>query len=275
MDANLTKQKAELAIEEKEVQAKEFFLSFPGKKRYFIYALLILLIPIYFIAKYSVAAVYMHNFQKQAIIAHPAIFTSLPVQIIEAKALSISGDSYSAYAQIKNPNKDLIASELDYSFHFLDSSGNEISPSPISGSTYILAGEQKYILVPTIHLSQAPASVKVEIQDPQWKRRINIPNIIIKSGIPKFGDQTSPIGFYIDNTFTNQSIYTLGDVKINAIVKDKDGNVIAVTQSVASTVKPQETREYKMFWPLPVAAKVQGYPQIIVETNPFDPNNLQ
>lgn len=275
MDPQLEKEKAELAIEEKEVQTKEFFLSFPSKKRYFIFALLILLIPIYFMAKYSIAAVYLHNFQKQAIIAHPAVFSSLPVQIIEAKALSISGDSYSAYAQIKNPNKDLIASELDYAFHFLDASGNEISPSPVSGSTYILAGEQKYILVPTIHLTQAPASVKVDIQAPQWKRRISIPNIIIKSGIPKFGDQTSPQGFYIDNTFTNESVYTLGQVKINAIVKDKSGNVIAVTQSVANTVSPNETREYKMFWPLPIAGKVQGYPQIILETNPFDQNNLK
>lgn len=275
MDPALEKEKAELAIQEKEVQTKEFFLSFPSKKRYFIFTLLVLLIPIYFIAKYSVAAVYLHNFQKRAIIAHPAVFSSLPVQIIAAKALSISGDSYSAYAQIKNPNKDLIASQLDYSFHFLDANGNEISPSPVSGSTYILSGEQKYILVPTIHLAQAPSSVKVDITDPQWKRRIIIPNIIIKSGIPKFGDQTSPQGFYIDNTFTNESVYTLGQVKINAIVKDKGGNVIAVTQSVANTVSPNETREYKMFWPLPIAAEVQGSPQIILETNPFDPNNLK
>jgi uncharacterized protein YcfL len=270
----IQKEKIELEIIEKEVETKEFFMSFSSKKRHFIIALLILFIPAYFIAKYSVAALIVHNFQKNAIGAHQSSVTNLPISILDVQALSILNNNYSAYALIKNPNKELIASDLKYTFHFFDASGEEMLATP-EASTYILSGEQKYVVEPNVKLQKAPAKVTVAIVDPLWKKRLSIPNIIIRSGIPQAGDQTNPDGYFINSSFTNQSVYTLATVTVNAVVFGPGHKVIAVTQRVESTVNPGETRNYKMYWPLPIAANVQGNPQIIVEVNPFDPNNLK
>ncbi len=272
--SDFQKEKIEIEIQEKEIETKEFLQSFSKGKRYAIYALGILLIPIFFIAKYSVSATYLHFFKvNREIGVHEAIVTNLPVQILETNALSILGSSYSAYALIKNPNKDLVASELKYVFHFQDAEGKDLVSQ--EGKTFILGGEQKYIVMPNVKIFQAPVSVKVEITDPVWKRRLSLPNVVLKSGVPKYGDQTDPIGFYISNSLYNQSTYTLGTVKVNAVVFDKSGKVIAVTQYTANTVASQQTRDYKMFWPLPIAANVLGDPKIFVETNILDDINLK
>lgn len=271
---DLKKQKIELALEEKEVQTKEFFLSFSSRKRHIALALIILIIPIYFIAKYSLAAYFVHDYAKVQIGAHPSAITSLPIKVVEVKALTIVDGNYSAYALLKNQNKDLVASQLDYTFHFVDANNKDLT-TPVSGSTYILGGEQKYVLVPNIKLAQAPTGVRVEVPTPQWKKRLSIPNIILKNGIAEFADQTSPDGFYIKNTVSNSSVYSLRTVLVNAVVFDKDHNVIAVTQYTANTMSPNETRTYKMFWPLPIAANVSGVPTIIAESNPFDPDNFK
>ena len=110
---------------------------------------------------------------------------------------------------------------------------------------------------------------------PVLKKRLSVPNIIIRKGILKYGDQKSPDGFFINSNFTNASVYKLDTVVVSAIVFDKTHQVIAVTQYVANTVKPRETRDYQMFWPLPIAANVLGQPEIIIDANPFDPNNLK
>ncbi|TSC66468.1 MAG: Uncharacterized protein G01um101477_74 [Candidatus Doudnabacteria bacterium Gr01-1014_77] len=272
--SDFQKEKIEIEIQEKEIETKEFLQSFSKERRYAIYILVGLLIPIFFIAKYSVSATYLHFFKaNREIGVHEAIVTSLPVQILETNALSILGNSYSAYALIKNPNKDLVASELKYVFHFQDAEGKDLVSQ--EGKTFILGGEQKYIVMPNVKIFQAPVSVKVEITDPVWKRRLSLPNVVLKSGVPKYGDQTDPIGFYISNSLYNQSTYTLGTVKVNAVVFDNSGKVIAVTQYTANTVSPQQTRDYKMFWPLPIAANVLGDPKIFVETNILDDTNLK
>lgn len=270
----LKKEKLQLEVVQEEEDVEDFVLAFPGKRRYFLVGLIVMIIPIYFVAKYSTAAVYLLNFEKRAIVAHEAKVSSLPIQILSVRALSILGNNYSAYALIKNPNKELIASSLTYQFHFYGQNGQELA-SDESGGTYILGGEQKYIIEPNVKLSEPPSKVEVEIKNPVWKKRLNIPNIIVRSGIPQFGDQDTPQGFYIQDSLTNSSVYNLGTVIVNAVVMNKSGEVIAVTKYVANDVKPDETREYKMFWPLPIAGNVQGTPQITVEANPFDPNNLK
>lgn len=270
---NLQKQKIELEIQEKELQVKEFFAGLPRVTYYIILVLLILTIPIFFISKWASRSMYLHSFAKQQTLAHPAIFTSLPVEIIESKILTMVGNSYAAFALVKNPNKDLVTANLQYSFSFRDSQDNEIAE--VRDHTYLLGGEQKYVIVPQITLRTVPASVRVSIPDPTWKKRFALPNVIIQNGIPRYGDQTNPEGFFVASTIQNTSPYTLGAVRVNAIIFDQNRKVIGVSQYTANTVEPKESRDYKMFWPIPLAAYVGSSPQIIVETNILDPENLK
>ena len=273
MSESIEKQKLEIAVQERELATKEFFDKFSKGTRWVFIILAVMVIPIFFIAKYTVAAIYAHNIAKTQPTAHAAVVQPLAVDIVETKALTMAGDNYSAYAQIKNPNNNLVAEDLPYTFHFYDAAGKELGRD--GGTTYLLGGEQKFLILPNIHLKSQPASVKVEITDPTWKRRLSVPNIVINTGIPQFKDVTDPTGFQVSGTIQNQSANTLDAVRISAIVRDSSGTIIAVSQRTENTIKSKEIRAYQMYWPIPLQSKVAGQPQIIVETNVLDPDNLK
>jgi hypothetical protein len=270
---SIGKQKIEIAVQERELKTKEFFDGFSRRRRITFFTLVVLIIPIYFITKNAVAAVYLRSFSKTQISAHPASLVTLPIEVVETKALTMVGDTYSAYALVKNQNKDLVAKDIKYTFTFFDAAGKPLGTS--SDKTFLLGGEQKYLILPNIRLNQKPSRVTVEIAEPEWKKRLGIPNVVIKSSIPQYFDSTDPLGFEIDGTIQNQSESTVGAVKISAIVLDKSGKVIGVTQRVENILAPQEIRGYKMFWPIPLAGQISGAPKIITEVNVLDIDNIK
>jgi hypothetical protein len=270
---SIAKQKIEIAVAEKELTIKDFFAVFPKTKRAIFLILVILIIPIFFIAKFVVAQVYLSSFAKTQITSHQAILQPLPVQISETRALTLLGDSYSAYSIIKNPNKDLVSKEVNYTFRFFDAAGKEIGKA--TDKTYLLAGEEKYLVLPNIRLTEIPQKVQLEIPSPIWKRRFIVPNILIRTGIPRYQDTTDPVGFSLESTISNLSNTTIDQVKISAIVFDAGGKVLAVNQRIENTLIPKENRDYKMSWPIPLAGKAAGAPRIVVETNVLDLNNLK
>jgi|SRR5579872_1201289 len=273
IDPDLQKQKVILEIEEKELEAKEFVQSYSKFQRYALIIILILIIPIFFGAKYLTAALYFNNFKKAAAIsAHPATLVTLPVSIIESKILPVSGNGYSAYALIKNQNKNLVTPELTYTFNFYDASGAQIGSS--QGTDFLLPGQQKYLIVPNIILNSIPAQLKVVIADPVWQNRIQSPSVPITNGVPTYSDQADPPGFAINSSFRNDSNYTLATVVVKGIVFDNSNSVIAVTSHIENTVSPEQTRDFHLYWPRFLQASV-GKVEVDVETNPFDPSNLQ
>ncbi len=272
---DLQKQKIELEIQEKELEAAEFVGSFSNGKRIFLIILVLLIIPVYFLAKLATAQILLSKYEKSKIEAHPAIITSLPIDVVkdEVKILPISDTNYSAYALIQNPNRDLVATDVSYTFRFLDEDGKLVHS--VSDKTFLLPGARKYLIVPNVRINKAPASVKVEFnQDVQWKRRLSIPDVILQKSIPQYGSQSDPVGFFVSGTIRNNSVYNLRSVLISGIVKDSEGEIIAVSQYKADAVESKESREYRLFWPLDIAEKVTNTPEVIVETNVLDQNNL-
>ncbi|GAC1413329.1 MAG: hypothetical protein NVSMB66_4980 [Candidatus Doudnabacteria bacterium] len=270
---SIEKQRLEIAVAEKELQTKEFFQGFSGLKRGLFFALVILIIPAYFLAKFTVAYFYLQNVSKNQVTAHAAVLQPLNVNVIDTHALSIINDSYSAYALIKNPNKDLSAKDLNYTFKFYDAANNQIGAS--KDRTYLLGGEQKYLVLANIKLKSVPQKVTVEIENPVWKRKLLVPNVLISKGIPQYADSVDPMGFAVQSTISNQSTYTIGSVKISGVLFNRDGKVIGVNQTVQNSLLPKEIRGYKLFWPIPLASQVALIPTIIVETNVLDLDNLK
>lgn len=270
MADNIEKEKLELEVQEAEVNAREFLLGMSPLRRNTFVVLLILIIPIFFIAKYTVYGFYISAWSKNKIIVQPSTAIQLPIKILDAKVLPISGNNYSAYALIKNQNSDLVAAQLNYTFHFIDSSGAEIRSS--NGSTFLNAGEQKYVIIPRVILNTVPAKVQVDVVMPIWSKRINIPNVILNASTPNYNDDQN--GFFVEGGVTNNSIYTLQTLKISALVFDANSNIIAVSEVEVNTVVPKETRNYHIAWPIPLKANT-SFVKVIPETNIFDSNNLQ
>lgn len=270
---DLQKQKIELEIAEKELQTKEFLQSVPKGKRILIIALAILIIPMFFAARFVSSEIYMRDFAKRESKAKPSVVDAKDIKVLEAKNLRIGNDTFSSYAIIKNDNPDLSASEVKYTFRLYDSSDKEIHVS--SDKTYLLPTQQKFIILPNVRLSSIPTKVAFEVTEPVWQKRIDLPSVILRTTIPEYGDDLETGSFTITGNVENQSTFNLADVVVKGVVFGKSGQVIAVTQTTLNELKPKESRSYKMFWPVALDAESGGMPQIFVETNILDPSNMR
>ena len=271
---DLQKQKIELEIQEKELEAAEFVSSFSSGKRILLIALVLLIIPGYFLAKFATAQILLYQFNKSKVTAHPAVVTSLPVEVVKGESgiLPITDTNYSAYALIQNTNRDLVATDFSYTFRFLDED-NKVVHS-VNDETFLLPGARKYLIVPNVRIDKAPVNVKIEFGEIQWKKRLSIAEVNLQKSIPQYGRQSNPTGFFVEGTIRNNSVYNLRSILISGIVRDSSGEIIAVSQYKADTVGTKESREYRLFWPLDIADLVTDTPEIIVETNVLDQNNL-
>jgi hypothetical protein len=268
---DLKKQQAELKIQQAEYGVLQFFRTMPLWWRWTSAIAIILIIPGFFISKYTTSAIYSYQFVKNEVLVHVAQVSTLPVKVENTGAVLINGTNYAAYAQIKNQNSSQASPDLNYTFHFLDASGNELNSS--SGTDTLLPGEEKYIVVPRVTLKSAPASITVDVTPGSWQSRTNIPNITLISNMPTGSDVVEG-GYGVNATVLNQSLFTLGTITINGFAYNSSGTIIAIMQTTVNTVSAQENRAYRLFWPVAIQNSVASI-KVFPETNYLDTSNVQ
>jgi hypothetical protein len=273
---DLQKQKAQLFIEETKIEANQFVESFPAGFRKLLLGLILLTIPLFFISRFVTAKIYANQHQHSLVSAYPAVINPEKIEVQQVKGIQIFKNSYAAYTLVKNPNPNLVVPNLKYTFSFHDDKGQLIDQ--VSGKSFILGGETKYIVLPRIDLSRPVGTGKDAVRvtlNFDWKMRLDPPKAAIETAIRKAGDVTDPISSYsIDAYMKNVGALPIQEAKVNVIVLDSEANVIAVTQRTESDLKPGSSRDFKLVWPVPIQSKVQGKPLIYSETNILDYDNL-
>jgi hypothetical protein len=270
---DLKKQELELEVQQTRYNVIHFFKSMPRWWAILSAVAIILIIPGFFIAKYTTSYFYYKTLSKTTSLVHSAVVSTFPVKVESVAAVQISGSSYAAYAQIKNQNSGLTSPDISYTFHFLDANNKEIGTA--TGDDFLLAGEEKYIVAPRTSLPSVPSQVTVDISPSAWQARTQLPTVILTSTTPTFSNASNGnSGLTIYGSVLNQSVYTLGAVQINGFAYDSKGNVIAVAQTVVNTVLPSENRAYQLYWPTDIASQVVSV-KVFPETNILDANNIQ
>lgn len=270
---DLKKQELELEVQQTHYNIVHFFKSMPRWWAILSVIAIILIIPGFFIAKYTTSYFYYKTLSNTAALVHSAVVSTFPVKVENVAAVQISDNAYAAYAQIKNQNNGLTSPDIAYTFHFFDTNNKEIGTA--TGDDFLLAGEEKYIVAPRTTLPSAPSKVTVDITPSAWQARSQLPTVILTSTTPIFSNASNGnSGLTIYSSVLNQSVYTLGSVQINGFAYDSKGNVIAVTQTVVNTVLPSENRAYQLYWPTGIAPQVVSV-KVFPETNILDTNNIQ
>ena len=274
----LQKQKIQLFVEETKIEANSFVDSFPSGFRKLFFGLVLLSIPLFFTARFVSAKIYQNQHRFDVVSAHPAYIEPEPVQILKVRSIQQVGKSYAAYALIKNPNTDLVAPDLKYTFTFVDSNGREIATQ--SSETFVLAGEQKYILLPRIELASAPdpiQGVKISIPDPIWKKRLVAPATTIKIDPPTWSDVSGSLdgdrGFRIQGKFTINGIQNVRTVKLYGVVFGENNEIIALSQTAYFNMQPNKPWDYSIFWPIQIQSRVKDV-QVFSETDTLDYGNF-
>jgi hypothetical protein len=270
---DLKKQELELEVQQTQYNIVHFFKSMPRWWAILSATVIILIIPGFFIAKYTTSYFYYKALSKTAALVHSAVVSTFPVKVESVAAVQISGSSYAAYAQIKNQNSGLTSPDIAYIFHFFDANNKEIGTA--TGDDFLLAGEEKYIVAPKTTLPSAPSQVTVDISPSAWQARTQLPTVILTSTIPTFSNASNGnSGLTIYGSVLNQSVYTVGAIQINGFAYDAKGKVIAVIQTVVNTILPSENRAYQLYWPTDIASQVASV-KVFPETNILDTNNIQ
>lgn len=94
----------------------------------------------------------------------------LPISVVSTDVLSSGGQNYDFMARISNPNEDWMISSLSYQF---------IAEGFITDvkTTYVLPGEEKYIVELGIESERAPRRPRLEIRDIEYRRVLQYANI--------------------------------------------------------------------------------------------------
>ena len=203
-----------------------------------------------------------------------------PCKHIDAQPLTVgetgvvfSGvtDQYDFYSLITNPNNVFGSSKIDYEIKLKDANGNVLAQR--DGTSFILPGEQKYIIENNVPAAIAPASGEITIKNTQWTQfgdYYKNPEIEIVN--KNYSTISSGVGFAeATGLLRNKSPFDFNEILVRVILKDNTGKILALNSTSMETVVSGQERDFRTFWPskFPGAENVQDM-ETQVEVNVFD-----
>jgi len=156
---------------------------------------------------------------------------------------------YDLYAEIRNPNQMFGSESFEYKFIAKDANGQELAS--FSNTGFALPGETKYVIKSNLGMNSAPNSVELVIGETKWVEKnefyekpqlriINKKYNLITSGI----EYAEALGL-----LNNDSAMDFSLIKLEIILKNAEGKIIALNSSEMRTVKAGEGRDFRVFWP--------------------------
>ena len=175
-------------------------------------------------------------------------------------------NKYDVYSEVQNTNEGYGSSSFDYTFNLKDENGNILAKR--DGTGFLFPKEKKYLIEIGIDSSAYPAKVELEIKNIVWKDFVGVekPQLILVNKNFYELDQNLGTSDAI-GLLRNESPFDFNEIKIQAIVKDNSGNIIALNSTKINTVQSGESREFKVIWPKRIYQV--GDMEIQAETNIF------
>ena len=195
--------------------------------------------------------------------------------IVKESALIPSGvvGKYDFYVKIFNPNAVFGGRSIAYEIKFNDATGNAITAK--QGSSFILPGEEKYIIENNVELSSEPISQIFKIVSVDWARFDDYyekPDIQIVN--KNYSEVSDGIGFAnAQGLLRNRSSFDFDSIKIQVILKDLDGKILALNSTEMKTIRAGEDRDFKVFWPSSFPGIVSSM-EVQAEVNVFNSDSF-
>ena len=161
-----------------------------------------------------------------------------------------SENTYDALVRIKVNNDQWGVSKFDYQTRLKGE--NKETVGEYSGFDFILPGETKYLAMFGIKTERTATSAETTISNLEAKklsreRDFNIQSQNITFSKPDNNSQ-------VKGLIINDGIFDLKTVKILVLVFDKNGQPIAVNQTIENTFCQDDRREFALSWPYQIAS---------------------
>lgn len=216
------------------------------------------LITIIAIAGTSFIAVSIFEEEPEPIIVDPITvnpeFKNLEIVFTKFFEIKEAG-TYDAVAYVKNLNSDYGASEIMYEFIFRDEGNEELAK--ISGISFILPGQSRYIVESALILPQKPATVFLNVSKVNWQRLILFSSLGLSLRDVIFNRDEQSRAIRVSGIVQNRSPYNLKNVEVNVALRDpaklddgdRGGEVLAAGTTNMQDLLRDTDRFFKIEWP--------------------------
>ncbi|MBP6060899.1 MAG: hypothetical protein KA515_02795 [Candidatus Pacebacteria bacterium] len=190
------------------------------------------------------------------------------VSVLWSRAFKVIPGRYNAVAYLSNHNKNKAANKVNYRFRFTDA--NNLYIGKREGTTFIPPVGNFAIFEPAVGLgSSVPVYTTFEFTSvPDWtvvqEEKINQLKILV-SNIQLMNTDTNP---KLLATITNNSLFSIPEVNVVAILYDVLGNAISVSQTYVEVLAGEEQKDLTYTWQEPISENVVSK-QIIPMFNVF------
>ena len=174
------------------------------------------------------------------------------ISVLWTRAFKVVPGRYNAVAYLINHNKNAAVEKINYRFRFADS--NNIYIGKREGSTFILPGGHFAVFEPGIDIGNSiPVYVSFEFtQAPKWfqvsQEKINQLKILV-SNIQLIDETIFP---KLSATIKNNSLFTIPNMDIIAILYDASGNAVSTSRTYLDKLNPLQSADVNFTWPEPL-----------------------
>ncbi|MEK7471026.1 MAG: hypothetical protein AAB623_00015 [Patescibacteria group bacterium] len=178
------------------------------------------------------------------------------ISILWARAFKVVPGRYNAVAYLVNHNKNAAVLKINYKFRFADTKNVYISKR--EGSTFIPPGGNFAVFEPGIDIwNSIPVHVTFEFTEiPQWfqvsQEKIDQLKILV-SNIQLVNETIFP---KLSATIKNNSLFTIPNMDVIAILYDMSGNAISASRTFLDQINPLQSADINFTWPEPLSRKV-------------------
>lgn len=198
---------------------------------------------------------------------------SAPIIAKKVYFLDTAGNTIDVGFQVKNPNLDWGANNLEYRIDFIDSNGLVI-PGSVYGSTFLLPGDSKWVMEIAKFLPAQLSRLEILISTSsatwgKFRSYAKEANFVVKDTV--FRRLAPPQTGYAETigTLTNKSGFGVNSIELQAVAYEASGIVLGVTKTTIFDLKIGERREFRLFWPRPFAKEMKTY-EVLVNVNLMD-----
>jgi len=194
-----------------------------------------------------------------------------PPQVVSTKLIKTNGQGYDFVAELLNSNQDYGASEVSYELTLTDQAGEEILKR--GGVFYILPGQTKFLILPFLVGDDNVKDIDFQIKSAKWQRIKSLEgmNLIVRR--EKYNVYEGGSSSALEAVIFNDSDFDFEVVGVDVILRNYNGDIVAVNRSEIRTFKARTERSFSSQWPFPITGQVVET-EILPSTNLFDNSNF-
>ena len=190
-------------------------------------------------------------------VCEPAI---MPINIISSQFFKVGQGDYDFVAQLSNPNVSYGASRIEYS---LGSS---------SGSSYILPGQTKWIVLTAQKIPDGIEDVRFVIKNAQWEK-LDMPDNTIGFVLRRKDYHPAQKGMELTGILYNDSNYDFDKIDVAVILFDNAGGIVGVNKTDIRTFVSKSERGFNVAWPFALSGNIVRQ-DVEASTNLFENSNF-